>query len=138
VRSRLVSRGRGQAPAAPLAQPAEERPTDPAAPAGPAEPPWRLWMGAPPEVAQVNQAMVEQVRDAVTSTLEAQGGELGALDPKESVTVAVDFVGAGPFALRPRVRATLVVRASVADVQARTAGRLASDEFRRRVQARQY
>lgn len=110
-----------------------------AGPAPPAEPPWRAWVGSAQEAAQLNQAMVEQVRDALVSSLEAHGDELGGLDPQETVTVAVDFVGAsGPLGMRPRVRGTLVVRALVGDVQAREAGRLNSADFRQRVQARLY
>lgn len=110
----------------------------PAGPAVPPDPPWRVWLGAPPEAAQLNQALVEQVQEAVVSTLEAHGEELRGLSPQESVTVAVDFVGAGPFGLRPRVKSTLVVRAAAGDVQARAAGRISGAEFRQRVQARQY
>jgi hypothetical protein len=95
-------------------------------------------MSAPPEAAQINQALVDQVREAMIGTLETRGDEVRALGPQESVTVAVDFVGAGPFALRPRVRTTLVVRAGAADVQARAAGRISGAEFRQRVQVRQY
>jgi hypothetical protein len=91
------------------------------------------------EMAHLNQAMVEQVREALVGALEAHGQELRGLDPAETVTVAVDFVGSpGPMALRPRVRGTLVVRALVRDVQARQAGQLSSDDFRQRVQARLY
>jgi hypothetical protein len=87
----------------------------------------------------MSQAMVAQDQEALISALEAHGRELGGLDPRETLTVAVDFVGsAGPLGMRPRVRGTLVVRASVGDVQAREAGRLSSADFRQRVQARQY
>jgi hypothetical protein len=110
-----------------------------AGPAPPPEPPWRAWIGAAQEAAQLNQAMVEQVREALVSALEAHGAELSGLSPQETVTVAVDFVGtAGPLGMRPRVRGTLVLRALVGDVQARQAGRLGMAEFRQRVQARLY
>ena len=110
-----------------------------AGPAPPAEPPWRMWVGTAQEMAQLNQNMVEQVRDALVSSLEAHGDELGGLAPDETVTVAVDFVGSpGPMGVRPRVRGTLVVRALVRDVQIRAAGKLSAADFRQRVQARLY
>jgi len=124
----------------PPAGDAARAPEAPAAagPAAPAEPPWPLWGGAPAEAAQLNKAAVDQVQEALVSALEAHGAELRGLAAQETVTVAVDFVSGGPFGLRPRVRATLVVRAMVGDVQARAAGRLSSADFRQRVQARQY
>jgi hypothetical protein len=130
----------GQAAAAPSASAPPSAADAPAAagPASPAEPPWRVWMSAPPEAAQINQALVDQVREAVIGAMEAHGDQARALGPQESVTAAVDFVGAGPFALRPRVKSTLVVRAAAADVQARAAGRISAEEFRQRVQVRQY
>jgi hypothetical protein len=126
-------------PAPPGATAAAAAPETPVAagPAPPPEPPWRAWVGTAQEMAQLNQAMVEQVRDALVSALEAHGNELGGLAPEETVTVAVDFVGA-PLGLRPRVRGTLAVRALVSDVQAREAGKLSSADFRQRVQARLY
>jgi hypothetical protein len=131
-------RNQRAADAAPAAPGAADAPATPAGPAPPPEPPWRAWLGAPPEAAQLNQALVDQVQEAMVSTLEAHGDEVRALGPQESVTVAVDFVGAGPFGLRPRVKSTLVVRAGAADVQARAAGRLSGADFRQRVQVRQY
>ena len=81
-------------------------------------------------------AVVEQVREAILTALEAHGADLSGLDPRESVTVAVDFVGSGALARRPRVRRTLVVRVSLAELQARLDGKLTPAEFRQRVQAR--
>jgi hypothetical protein len=127
-------------PPVPAATAAAAAPDTPAAgPAPPPEPPWRAWVGTTQEMAQLNQAMVEQVRDALVSSLEAHGEQLAGMAPEETVTVAVDFVGSpGPMGLRPRVRGTLVLRALVRDVQARQAGKLSSEDFRQRVQARLY
>ena len=127
-------------PAVPAAAPAEAPEASAATgPAAPPEPPWRAWVGTAQQAAQLNQAMVEQVRDALISSLEAHGDELSGLAATETVTVAVDFVGvAGPLGMRPRVRGTLMVRALVGDVQARQSGRLSSADFRKLVQARLY
>jgi hypothetical protein len=122
----------GPASAAPPSPPA---PPDPTA-GGP--PPWRFWLGAPRASMGPPGALVQQVHEAILSALEAHGADLRGLDPRESVTVAVDFVGSGGLARRPRVRRTLVVRVSLAELQARLDGKLTPAEFRQRVQARQY
>jgi hypothetical protein len=81
---------------------------------------------------------VEQVREAILSTLETHGAELRGLDGQESITVAVDFLGGAALARRARVRRTLVVRVPMSDLAARLEGTLSPAEFRQRVHARQY
>jgi hypothetical protein len=79
--------------------------------------------------------VVGGVREAVLSVLVAEGGRLARLGAGDSVMVAVDFVPRAGSAAAPR---TLVLRARLKDVEERRAGRLAAEEFRRRVEASEY
>jgi hypothetical protein len=127
-------------PAAPEVQVDPTAPLPPAAPVPPAPsvppaPPWSFWLESEegPETGDAD-SVVAGVRDAVLSVLEANGRpvRLGAGD---SLIVAVDFVPRAGSAAAPR---TLVLRARIKDVEERRAGRLAAEEFRRRVEASEY
>jgi hypothetical protein len=117
------------APAPPAA------PDAPAEPAVPAAPPWSLWFESDEglETGDADTA-VGGVRDAVLGVLETEG-RLARLGPDDSIIVAVDFLPRPGSAAPTR---TLVLRASVKDIEQRRAGRLAAEEFRRRVQASEY
>ena len=117
------------APAPPAAHPA------PPPPPAVLAPPWDFWFeyeegGEPVDAEQV----VERVRAAVIGVLEAQGGRLSRLAPADSVVVAADFV---PRAGRASSR-TLVLRVRKKDLDDRRAGRLAAEEFQRRVEVTEY
>jgi|GEM_PF-1918784 len=141
VRSRLGETapvspaGPAVAPAAPAPPEAPPAPTPPQ----PLSPPWRLWL-EPDEPRDVKTAdrVVEDVRTAVTSVLEAQGGRLRSLPPGELVVVAVDFVPSTRATLRPRAQRTLVVRVPMKEIEARRSGRLSAEEFRSRIVYREY
>jgi hypothetical protein len=118
------------APAAPVAV------APPPAPAAPA-PPWSFFF-EPEDAADAGDAdaMVVKVRSAVLHVLEGQGARLERLAPDESVLVAVDFLPrAGLTAAPPR---TLVLRVRKQDLDERKAGRLAAEEFERRVVTTEY
>ena len=78
------------------------------------------------------------VRGAIITVLEAQGPRLQQLGPEEIVTVAVDFVPSSRMSFRPRAQKTLLVRVSKKNIEARRAGRLSAEEFRKRVEALEY
>jgi hypothetical protein len=153
--------GAGPAPATALAEAAVPQaatvpgtPADDAAPGTPGPPParsaaptaravppppWHFWPGTvDPEDARAPERIVSDVREAVTSVLEAQGGALRSLAPDELVSVAVDFVPRGLFSAVPRPARTLVVRVSKKTLDERAAGRLTPGEFRSRVQVSEY
>ncbi len=113
-----------------------------AAPAGsalPPPPPWRFWFGTEdPEDARTPQQVMDDVRAAIVSALEAHGARLRNVAGPEQVSVAVDFLPRGLFATSQRPVHTLVVRVRKQWLEERQDGRLASDELRRRVEISGY
>jgi hypothetical protein len=81
-------------------------------------------------------SVVAAVRAKVLAVLEAEAPRLSRLAPGESAVVAVDFVPRRPGA--SAARRTVVWRARKQDLEARAAGRLAPEEFRRRVAISEY
>jgi hypothetical protein len=81
---------------------------------------------------------VSDVREAVTATLETYGPNLRTLGNDELVTVAVDFVPRGLFTTNARAARTLVVRVRKRVLDERAAGRLSSDDFKRRIEVNEY
>ncbi len=82
--------------------------------------------------------MIADVRAAVIEALVAQGSRRVGLAGDERVTVAVDFVPGGLFAVQARPQKTLVVTARVKDIDARARGSISLEEFRRRLDASEY
>jgi hypothetical protein len=124
------------APAAPAPPEGEAAPGP--IPPGIVVPPWQMWFGLEdPDDGRTGEAVIRDVKAAVTSMLERQGAALHQLRPDESIAVAVDFVprlaGGGR-----RARKTLVVRARKRDLDQRRAGRLGADEFRQRIEYAEY
>jgi hypothetical protein len=97
-----------------------------------------MWFGLEdPDDGRTGEAVIRDVKAAVTSMLERQGAALHQLRPDESIAVAVDFVprlaGGGR-----RAQKTLVVKARKRDLDQRRAGRLGADEFRQRIEYAEY
>jgi hypothetical protein len=116
---------------APAARPAPLPPPAPMAP-------WTSWLGLDEEESEPGapDAVVGEVREAVLAVIEAQRPRLLRLAADGSIAVAVDFVPRGP--LPRRVQRTLVLRVTRQDLEARAAGRLAPQEFRKRVAVTEY
>lgn len=126
------------APEAPVAAEAPAFPVPAEAPLPPS-PPWRFWFGeAVPRDPRTPDALVADVRRVLVEALESGPGRVPGLRPEEFVTVAVDFEAAGMFAQRARPERTLVVRARVRDLEARSRGVIPADELRRRVEVVEY
>jgi hypothetical protein len=134
----------GPAPPAP--------PEAPAAPAAPAEPaaapemlppalapaPWQMWFATEdPADGRTAEAIVRDVRAAVTALLERPGAALHQLRPDEYVAVAVDFVPRVAMAGRAAQK-TLVIKARKRDLDDHRAGRLGADELHRRIEYAEY
>ena len=79
----------------------------------------------------------QEVRSAVTDVLETAGPPL-RLGPDEFVVVVVDFLPRSAFATRTRPARTLVVRVRKRELEDRAAGKLASDELRKRIEYSEY
>jgi hypothetical protein len=133
------------APPAPPAQPAvpsEVAPPVPmapraAAPAPPA-PPWEtLWLDREEPAARSGERQAQEVRSAVTTTLQERGADLGGLRPEEFVVVAVDFMSRASGA-SSRPQKTLLVRVRKKALDDVRAGRLSEAAFRKRVEYREY
>jgi hypothetical protein len=119
-------------------------PPTPAQPAQPAQipppplPPWRFWFDSEePEEPRSPERVVLDVRSAVTDVLESQGPPL-SLGPEEFVAVVVDFLPSSAFATRTRPARTLVVRVRKRELEERAAGRLASEDLRKRIEYSEY
>ncbi|PYQ13254.1 MAG: hypothetical protein DMF80_15190 [Acidobacteria bacterium] len=120
------------APAAPALAPPVPPPVAPPAP-------WQLWFrGEEPADGRSGEAVIRDVKAAVTGLMERQGGLLRQLRPDEYVAVAVDFVRNGPLLAEGRVQKTLVVKVRKRDLDERRAGRLGADELRRRIDYAEY
>jgi hypothetical protein len=101
-------------------------------------PPWRFWFDSEEqEEPRSPEIVVNDVRSAVTDVLENHGPPL-RLRPEEFVVVVVDFLPRSAFATRTRPARTLVVRVRKGELEERAAGRLASDELRRRIEYSEY
>jgi hypothetical protein len=74
----------------------------------------------------------------VIDALEAPDVKLSGLGGDEFLSVAVDFVPGDFFAASARPEHTLVVRARVRDIEARTRGAITPGELRRRVLVVEY
>jgi len=111
----------------------------PAAPPPPAPPPWKFWFGTETlQEKRTPEAVVADVRAALVDALAAAGGRVEGLAGDERVTVAVDFVPGGIFAVQARPGRTLVVSARVKDMEARARGAITAEELRRRVEVAEY
>ncbi len=105
----------------------------------PPPPPWRSWFDSDDEPAgRAPEAVIRDVRTAVTNTLESQGGRVRGVASDEFVVVAVDFVARGSFAGWGRPVRTLVVKVRKKELEERLAGRLASEELRKRIEYLEY
>jgi hypothetical protein len=81
---------------------------------------------------------VADVRAALVDALAAHGGRVAGLAGDDRVTVAVDFVPGGMFAVQARPGRTLVVSARVRDMEARGRGAITTEELRTRVEVTEY
>jgi hypothetical protein len=131
----------GPPPLLPLASPlpppsVEAAGTRPLPP--PPVPPWRFWFESEEqEESRTPERVVFEVRSAVTEVLESHGPTL-RLRPDEFVVVVLDFLPRSAFATRTRPERTLVVRVRKGELEDRAAGKLASDELRRRIEYSEY
>lgn len=104
----------------------------------PAVPPWRFWFEREEqEEPRSPERVLLEVRSAVTDVLESHGPAL-RLGPEEFVVVVADFLSRSAFATRTRPARTLVVRVRKGELVDRAAGKLASDELRRRIEYSEY
>jgi hypothetical protein len=104
----------------------------------PPVPPWRFWFESEEqEESRTPERVVLEVRSAVTDVLESHGPTLH-LRPDEFVVVVTDFLSRSAFATRTRPARTLVVRVRKGELEDRAAGKLASDELRRRIEYSEY
>ncbi len=108
------------------------------APFAPGPAPWQMWFSfEEPADGRSADAVVRDVKAAVTAQLERQGAALPRLGPQEYVAVAVDFVPRAPL-LGRRAQKTLVIKVHKRDLDERRAGRLAAEELRSRIEYAEY
>ena len=129
----------GPPPLLPLAPPLPPAPVEAAGQLPPPPvPPWRFWFESEEqEESRSPERVVFEVRSAVTDVLESHGPTL-RLRPDEFVVVVTDFLPRSAFATRTRPARTLVVRVRKGELEDRAAGKLASDELRRRIEYSEY
>ena len=139
-----------EAPAPPVAPLAPRAAVEPdtvaesaAAPPMPGPPmlapaPWQMWFTIEdPADGRTGEAVMRDVKTAVTALLERQGAALHHLRPEEYVAVAVDFVPR-PMMVGGRAPKTLLVKVRKRDLDERRAGRLAAEELRSRIEYAEY
>jgi hypothetical protein len=100
--------------------------------------PWQLWFSIEEPVdGRTGEAVVRDVKAAVTALLEKQGPSLHQVKADEYVAVAVDFVpritGAGR-----RTQKTMVIKVRKRDLDDHRAGRLGADELHQRIEYAEY
>jgi hypothetical protein len=112
----------------------------PAPPEPPPPPPWRFWGDEfedddPRPPARV----VADVRGVLLQTMEAQGGRLRLVRPDEHLVVVVDFTArVFPGWSESRAEHTLVLKARKKDLDDRLAGKLSTEDFRKRIEIAEY
>jgi len=125
-------------PVAPDAPSAPVPTVAPVPPVPPAPPPWKFWFGSGAlRENRTPEAVVAEVRAALVDALAGQV-RLAGLAGDERVTVTVDFVPGGVFAVQARPERTLVLSARVRDVDARARGAITAEELRKRVEVTEY
>lgn len=124
-------------PAAAAAASVPDEPPAPEAPMGPA--PWQYWFSIDePGDGRTGEAVVRDVKAAVTALLEKQGGQMRDLRPEEYVAVAVDFVARPLVVGGSRAQKTLVIKVRRGDLDERRAGRLGAEALRQRIEYAEY
>jgi hypothetical protein len=127
------------APPAPSAEAAAPTPVLPPMTLMPPPAPWQFWFaGEDPGDGRTSDAVIRDVKTAVTVLVEKQGPALHALRPEEFVAVAVDFVPRGSMVMSPRVQKTLVIKVRKRDLDERRAGRLTAEALRQRIDYTEY
>lgn len=129
------------APPAPLAPPGPLPAVAPPAPQAPLPPapPWRFWFNDDErDDSRDPERVVADVKGAVAQALETQGARLRSVRPEEFVAVAVDFVAPWGFDDEPRAEKTVIVRVRKRDLEERQAGKIASEELRKRFEYVEY
>ena len=98
------------APPAPSAEAAPPTPVLPPMTLTPPPAPWQFWFaGEDPGDGRTSDAVIRDVKTAVTFLVEKQGPALHALRPEDFVAVAVDFVPRASMVMSPPVQKTLVI-----------------------------
>jgi len=152
IEQRLADAPVAVSPAAPVAPPAPAAPVEVSPPAPdsappvaappipfPAPAPWQFWFRTEdPGDNRSGEAVVRDVKAAVTAIIEQQGASLHLLRPEEYVAVAVDFIPRGPLVPGDRVQKTLVIKVRKRDLDEHRAGRLAADALRQRFDYTEY
>jgi hypothetical protein len=124
---------------APSAEAAAPTPVLPPMTLIPPPAPWQFWFaGEDPGDGRTSDAVIRDVKMAVTVLVEKQGPALHALRPEEFVAVAVDFVPRGSMVMSPRVQKTLVIKVRKRDLDERRAGRLTAEALRQRIDYTEY
>ena len=127
------------APPAPEAPAAPGQPAPPAPAAVPPPPPWKFWFDpGMPSDSRTPEAVIADVRTSVVDALVRPGEAFPGLSGDERVTVTVDFVPGGLFAVDARPGRTLVVSVKARDVAARVRGSISLEELRKRVEVSEY
>jgi hypothetical protein len=119
----------------PLPPPAAMAPLAPLPPA----PPWRFWFNSEErDDPRGPERVVADVKAAVAQALETHGARLHSVRPDEFVTVAVDFVSPWGFDDETRTEKTVIVRVRKRDLEERQAGKIASEELKKRFEYVEY
>lgn len=152
IRARIAVESPGvaappEAPEAPETPEAPPAPSAAAAPAPPAPPaplpppaPWAFWFESsePGEASPSADALIDEVRGALSSVLESRGAGLTVISPEESLVVAVDFVPRTVFLTAEQPQRTLVLRVRRKELIARRAGKLGPEDLKKRIESAQY
>ena len=104
-------------------------------------PPWIQWAQESAEGAEARdpERVVADTKDALLQTLENYGHVLTTLPPDEMISVVVDFVAGTPFIDdQARPARSLSLRVRKRDLDERRAGRLSTEELRRRIETTEY
>jgi len=147
LRIRLEAPRPSSAPLAPSPPTAPEPPSPPEPSMSPIPPealpppPWRFWFGtSQTSDDRTPERVIADVQDAVTAALEQVGAGLRTLSADESVLVAVDFLPHRGFEIdgpAGPVR-SLIVKVKKRDLTDRNAGKISTEELRRRIEYTRY
>jgi hypothetical protein len=100
--------------------------------------PWTFFLDDAADDTRTPEQVEKDVKDALLSTILEDSSLLRSLEPSDQISVSVELVSRPQPWVRAKPARTVVVRATKADLDAFTAGKLSREELVKRVQTKAY
>jgi hypothetical protein len=100
--------------------------------------PWTFFLEDAVDDTRPPEKVEKDVKDALITTILEDASLLKTLEPTDQITVSVELVSRPQPWVRAKPARTVIVRATKADLDAFTAGKLSKEELLKRVQTKAY